>query len=148
MISTSCGSSKLQRLEELMPWTENTRPEYGQRDQRYSSNTTDKEWALIELFMPPKSKFGRPRETDMRTAWNAIQYIAATGMSDLGSIHQEISRGACVFRGRQSLHWTLSRSKERQSSPPQIPSQQRIKGGRIARSPWAYLAQSYRPHLL
>lgn len=62
-----------------MPWTEITRPDYDRRGLRYASDTTDEEWALIKPFMPPKSKVGRPRETDMRTVWDAIQYIAATG---------------------------------------------------------------------
>lgn len=62
-----------------MPWTEITRPNYDRRDQRYASDSTDAEWALVEPFMPPTSKVGRPRRTDMRTVWDAIQYMAATG---------------------------------------------------------------------
>jgi putative transposase of IS4/5 family DUF4096 len=79
MISAICDSSELQHLEEIMPWTEITRREYDRRGQRYASDTTDEEWSLIEPFMPPRSKVGRPRETDMRAVWSAIQYIAATG---------------------------------------------------------------------
>lgn len=62
-----------------MPWTEITRPDYDRRSLRYASDTTDEEWALIKPFMPPKSKVGRPRKTEMRAVWNAIQYIAASG---------------------------------------------------------------------
>lgn len=62
-----------------MPWTEITRPNYDRRGQRYASDSTDVEWALVEPFMPPTSKVGRPRRTDMRTVWDAIQYLAATG---------------------------------------------------------------------
>ena len=62
-----------------MPWTEITRPEYDRRGQRYASDTTDEEWALVAPFMPPASKVGRPRRTDMRAVWDAIQYMAATG---------------------------------------------------------------------
>lgn len=62
-----------------MPWTEITRPNYDRRGQRYASDSTDVEWALVEPFMPPTSKVGRPRRTDMRAVWDAIQYIAATG---------------------------------------------------------------------
>ena len=62
-----------------MPWTEITRPNYDRRGQRYASDSTDDEWALVEPFMPPTSKVGRPRKTDLRTVWDAIQYMAATG---------------------------------------------------------------------
>ncbi len=62
-----------------MPWTEITRPYYERRGQRYASDCSDEEWALAAPFMPPVSKVGRPRTTDLRTVWNAIQYMAATG---------------------------------------------------------------------
>ncbi len=62
-----------------MPWTEITRLDYDRRGQRYASDTTDEEWALVAPFMPPASKVGRPRRTDMRAVWDAIQYLAATG---------------------------------------------------------------------
>lgn len=62
-----------------MPWTEITRPNYDRRSQRYASDSTDAEWALVAPFMPPVSKVGRPRKTDLRTVWDAIQYMAATG---------------------------------------------------------------------
>jgi len=62
-----------------MPWTEITRPDYDRRGQRYASDCSDEEWALAAPFMPPVSKVGRPRTTDMRAVWNAIQYMATTG---------------------------------------------------------------------
>ena len=62
-----------------MPWTEITRPDYDRRDLRYASDCTDDEWALVAPFMPARAKVGRPRKTNMRAVWNAIQYIAATG---------------------------------------------------------------------
>ena len=62
-----------------MPWTEVTRPNYDLRSQRYASDSTDAEWALVVPFMPPVSKVGRPRKTDLRAVWDAIQYMAATG---------------------------------------------------------------------
>lgn len=62
-----------------MPWTEITRPDYDRRGQRYASDTTDEEWALVAPFMPPRSNVGRPRRTDMRAVWDAIQYMAASG---------------------------------------------------------------------
>ncbi len=62
-----------------MPWTEITRPDHDRRGLRHASDTTDDEWDLIEPFLRPWSKVGRPRETDMRAVWDAIQYIGTTG---------------------------------------------------------------------
>jgi len=62
-----------------MSWTEITRPDYDRRGLRYASDTTEEEWGLIEPFLRPWSKVGRPRETDMRAVWDAIQYIGTTG---------------------------------------------------------------------
>jgi len=40
---------------------------------------TDREWALIEPFMPPPKPLGRPRKANLREVMNAILYIATTG---------------------------------------------------------------------
>ncbi|HLY56460.1 MAG TPA: IS5 family transposase [Stellaceae bacterium] len=40
---------------------------------------TDAEWAVIEGFMPPRRRLGRPRETDLRVVVDAILYIASAG---------------------------------------------------------------------
>ena len=62
-----------------MAWTETTRQYYVRNEARYASDCTDAEWAIVEPFMPPPSLVGRPRTTQLREVWNAIQYIAATG---------------------------------------------------------------------
>ncbi len=62
-----------------MAWTEITRRQHDRRSLRYASDCTDAEWALVAPFMPAPSKVGRPRTTDLREVWNAIQYRAATG---------------------------------------------------------------------
>ena len=62
-----------------MPWTEAARREYRRDSPRYASDMTDREWALIEPFMPPRKPLGRPRTTDLREVVNAILYIATTG---------------------------------------------------------------------
>ena len=64
-----------------MAWTKITRRHYERRGLRYASDCSDGEWLLIEPFMARSSKVGRPRRTDMRDVWDAIQYIAATGGS-------------------------------------------------------------------
>ena len=62
-----------------MPWTEITRPDYDRRGQRYASDSTDAEWALVAPFMPPKCRVGRLRRTNLRAVWDVILYMAATG---------------------------------------------------------------------
>jgi hypothetical protein len=56
-------------------WTEITRPECERAGRCYASDLTDPEWRLIELFMPPVKRLGRPRETDLRAVVDAILYI-------------------------------------------------------------------------
>jgi transposase len=62
-----------------MAWTETTRHYYARGGTRYASDCSDAEWAIVEPFLPGPSRVGRPRKTDLREVWNAIQYIAATG---------------------------------------------------------------------
>ena len=60
-------------------WTEITRRKYAREGQRYASDVTDAEWALIEPHMPAAKPLGRPRETELRAVFDAILYIARTG---------------------------------------------------------------------
>ncbi|PDT73116.1 IS5 family transposase [Bradyrhizobium sp. C9] len=62
-----------------MPWTEITRVEYQRNGLRYTSDLTDREWALIARQMPPRRRLGRPREVDLREVVQAILYILSTG---------------------------------------------------------------------
>ena len=45
----------------------------------YPSNLPDAEWARLEPVIPPARPGGRPRNTDMRPAMNAILYLLRTG---------------------------------------------------------------------
>jgi transposase len=60
-------------------WTEITRRKYAREGQRYASDLTDAEWALIEPHMPAAKRLGRPRETELRAVLDAILYIARSG---------------------------------------------------------------------
>jgi transposase len=60
-------------------WTEITRPKYVRGGQRYASDLTDAEWALIEPYMPARKTLGRPRGTDLRAVLDAILYMLRTG---------------------------------------------------------------------
>ena len=62
-----------------MPWTETARREYRRDCPRYASDVTDREWAVIEPFMPPPQRIGRPRKTDLREIVNGVLYMASTG---------------------------------------------------------------------
>ena len=60
-------------------WTEITRLKYEREGQRYASDLTHPEWALIEPHMPAAKRLGRPRATELRAVLDAILYIARTG---------------------------------------------------------------------
>ena len=60
-------------------WTEITRPKYERHGGRYGSDLTDREWALVEPFMPARRKIGRPRTTALCDVVDAILYIGSTG---------------------------------------------------------------------
>ena len=60
-------------------WTEITRAKYERCELRYASDLTDGEWAVIEPFLPPARKTGRPRTTALREVVNAILYLLRAG---------------------------------------------------------------------
>ena len=62
-----------------MVWTELTRAQHERNGGRYASDVTDAEWARIVPFLPAAKSGGRPRSTDVRAVFDAIQYMAATG---------------------------------------------------------------------
>jgi transposase len=63
-----------------MAWTDITRIEHKRNYTRYPSDLNDAEWAVVEKFIPPARRGGRPRRTDMREVFNAILYIAQGGI--------------------------------------------------------------------
>ena len=62
-----------------MAWTELTRRQHAREGDRYASDLTDAEWALLTPLMPPPKQTGRPRTTCLRDVFNAILYVATTG---------------------------------------------------------------------
>jgi transposase len=60
-------------------WAKITRLKYERAGQRYASDLTDAEWAVIEPHMPAVKPLGRPRETDLRAVLDGILYIARAG---------------------------------------------------------------------
>lgn len=62
-----------------MAWTETARRDHARPGLRYSSDLTDREWALIAPFLPGPKPVGRPRTTQLREVVNAILYLASSG---------------------------------------------------------------------
>jgi transposase len=60
-------------------WTDEARALHEPREERYPSDLTDAEWAIIGPMIPPAKRGGRPRNTDMREVMNAVRYVARTG---------------------------------------------------------------------
>jgi hypothetical protein len=46
---------------------------------RYASELTDREWSMIEPFMPSQPARGRQRKTLLRTVMDAIFYLLQSG---------------------------------------------------------------------
>jgi putative transposase len=49
------------------------RVQHAPREERYPSDVTDVEWAIIAPMIPPQREGGRRRETDMRDVMNAVR---------------------------------------------------------------------------
>ena len=60
-------------------WTPITRRQHSREHQRYGSDLTDAEWAIIAPLLPPAGKTGRPRRWPMRDIINAILYVLGSG---------------------------------------------------------------------
>lgn len=60
-------------------WTEITRAQYRRKGLRYSSDTTDAEWAVLEPLLPAARRLGRPRTVNMREIVNGILFLATSG---------------------------------------------------------------------
>ena len=54
-------------------WTSENRRKYDRKGQRYDSDLTDDEWALVEPLLPPERRVSR------RDVMNAILYVLTTG---------------------------------------------------------------------
>src|SRR5471030_2002967 len=60
-------------------WTNEHRTTYRQSGRGFPSDLTDGEWARLGPLTPPADPGGRPRNTDMHAAMNAIFYLLRTG---------------------------------------------------------------------
>ena len=62
-----------------MAWTELNRRQHVREDDRYASDLTDVEGALINPLVPRLRRTGRLRTTYLRDVFDAILYVATTG---------------------------------------------------------------------
>ncbi len=62
-----------------MSWNKAAQETYKRNGERFETDLTDREWELIEALLPPPSRMGRQRTTDLREVINAIQYMLGTG---------------------------------------------------------------------
>lgn len=60
-------------------WTADDRKTYRREGGRFPSDLTDVEWERLAPLIPPAKPGGRPRQTDMRAAMDAILYLLRTG---------------------------------------------------------------------
>ena len=61
-------------------WTDITRKQHAREGQRYSSDLTDAEWAVLEPLLPPRSRLGRPPEWSRRAIMNGLFYVLRGGV--------------------------------------------------------------------
>jgi transposase len=50
-----------------------------QPEQRYPSDVTNEEWAILEPLLPPRSSMGRPPKHERRQIVNALLYLLRSG---------------------------------------------------------------------
>jgi transposase len=62
-----------------MPWTDAARHQYARPAERYATDLTDDEFALIGPHLPAPNRRGRPRTTDLREVLDALLYLLRTG---------------------------------------------------------------------
>lgn len=60
-------------------WTDSARAQYRRLAERYATDLTDAEFAVIEARLPGPSRLGRPRTAKLRAVLDAIFYLLRTG---------------------------------------------------------------------
>ena len=60
-------------------WTDEHRATHRRDGSGFPGNLTDAEWRRLAVLMPPAKPGGRPRQTDMGAAMNAILSRLRTG---------------------------------------------------------------------
>jgi transposase len=111
-------------------WTQAHREIYRQSGIGLPSDLTDGQWARLEPLIPAAKPGGRPRETDMRAAMNAIFYLLRTGCpwrylprgdfpprSTVYNIFRKFQREGAWQRIWEELQTALREALGREASP-------------------------------
>jgi transposase len=111
-------------------WTQAHREIYRQSGIGLPSDLTDGQWARLEPLIPAAKPGGRPRETDMRAAMNAIFYLLRTGCpwrylprgdfpprSTVYNIFRKFQREGAWQRIWEELQMALREALGREASP-------------------------------
>lgn len=111
-------------------WTQQHRETYRRVRGRYPSDLMDDEWELLAPLIPAAKPGGRPRQTDMRAAMNAILYLLRTGCpwrylprdgfpprSTVYNIFRNFQRDGVWQAIWEHLHMALREHMRRQTSP-------------------------------
>ena len=94
-----------------MAWTELTQRPHARVGDKYASDLTDAEWALIEPLMPPLKTTGRPRRTrlrDVSTRFSTSRRPGANGACCPTTFHRFLQFGALSTRGAMKACWSRS----------------------------------------
>jgi len=80
-----------------MAWIERTRRQHDRKGDKYASDMTDAEWALVVPLMPPPKTTGQPCTTCLRAIFDAILYNCNDRMP---AASPAVVRAANYERGR------------------------------------------------
>jgi transposase len=111
-------------------WTKEHREAHKQSGHGFPSDLTDGQWTRLEPLIPPAKSGGRPRQTDMRAAMNAIFYLLRTGCpwrylprdpfpprSTVYNIFRQFQRDGAWERIWEELLVALREQRGREASP-------------------------------
>jgi transposase len=111
-------------------WTQERREAHKQSGHGFPSDLTDSQWARLEPLIPPAKSGGRPRQTDMRAAMNAIFSLLRTGCpwrylprdpfpprSTVYNIFRQFQRDGVWERIWEELLVALREQRGREASP-------------------------------
>ena len=62
-----------------MAWTKAAQTKYSRPHSHLQNDLTDREWEIISPMIPRQGRMGRPRKTDLRRVFDAVQYMLASG---------------------------------------------------------------------
>ncbi len=110
-----------------MPWNETTRKQYSRKTERYESDLTDAERALLEPLLPSSRRLGRPRQVDLRDVVNAIAYMLWTGCS-----WRALPKDCPAFTTVQIYFYAWSRSGVLEQVCVRFTTLERLRSGRSA----------------